>query len=282
MKKLITSLLVLSSLFLFSCDETEGVTYGGAGVGTFISFNSTIYNIPVPRDSQVDVNLPLQSSSTSPVDRVYNVQIIAEETTADPAIYQLPATVTIPANSHIGNLTVRGIDVNLDSNPFQVVFRLTGFGPTESFDNDLITLSIYEVCPLEADFTGNYVITQLSTGPVAGPLFGNGTLVTVTANGEFGRSFTAAPYPEGGSFGEVTYSFNLTCGNVVWPGTIDTGIGCAVPTGQPRNDVKLAPADNPGTYNPVSDQQFTLRIKENTTNSCGAPTAETVLRFTKQ
>ncbi len=281
MKKIIASLLVFSSLFLFSCDDVEEVRYSPEN-GTFLSFSASLYNLPVPRDSQVDINLPFQSSSASSVDRVYNVEIIAEETTADPATYQLPATLTIPANSYIGNLTIRGIDVNVTSEAKQLVFKITGFSAAESFDNDTITVSIFEVCPLNADFTGTYVITQLSTGPVAGPLFGNGTVVTVTANGEYGRSFSAAIYPTAGSFGSETYSFNLTCGNSVFSGTVDTGIACTPPAGQPRNSVKLAPADNPGTYTPGNDQQFTLRIKENTTNSCGAPTAETVLRFTKQ
>lgn len=273
MKNIFKFLLGLSLLLIYSCDDYEPTMFNSSN-GTFLSFSQNIYTLPVVRDADGSVELVLNSSTTSPVDRVYNLEIIPEETTANPATYTFPSTITIPANSYQGFATVTGVDNNLvDDIPDPLVFRISNL-TNEFMDTNQILINIVEVCPLApgTDFLGDYTVTQLSAGSLGEPIMQG--VVTLSGTG-FERSFDAAPYPTLGSFTKVKFTFSLNCGNTLLARQISAGVGCG------GNIIQFNVALTQGTYNPNNDNSFTLKVLENTTSSCGAPPAETTLRFTK-
>lgn len=279
MKNIFKALFALPLVFAMSCDDVEPVMYNPNAGQTFLSFSSSTYTLPVVINDEGSVDVILNSSTVSSVDRVYNIEIVAEETNADPATYTLPATVTIPAGSHQGTLTILGEDNGLvDATAEQLVIRISNING-EAIDSNLVTINIVEVCPLGDDFTGSYTITQLtSTFPINGgqPMLGNGTVVNITATSEYERTFTAVPYPGiSGAFSSKPINFTLKCGQTVLAGLIDTGNGCTA-----GNTIKWNVATNQSTYNNTNDNVFQLTINEDSSSSCTTP-RQTILRFTK-
>lgn len=279
MKNIFKCLFAFSFIFAVSCDDVEPTMYNQESAGTFLSFSSNIYTLPIVINDTGEVEIVLNSSSISSVDRVYNLEIL-DTTTADPATFTLPSTITIPANSYQGTLILTGQDNGLvDSNAKQLVFKISNL-TNESMDAEVITVNVVEVCPLDDEFTGTYVITQLTAGlpVVAGgaPVLGSGTVVQIRETSTFERAFSAPVYPAAGNFGEVEVRFNLSCGNTVLSRLIDTGIYCTQ-----GNNIKWDVATVPSTYDNTNDASFQLTITEEASASCVAP-RQTILRFTKQ
>lgn len=280
MKNIFKALFAFSMLFAISCDDVEPVMYNPGGGQTFLSFSSSTYTLPVTINSTGTLDVILNSSTVSSTDRVYDIEIVTEETNANPLTYTLPGTVTIPAGSYQGTLTIAGVDNGLvDATPEQLVIRISDLNGA-AMDSNLVTIDIVEVCPLGDDFTGTYAITQLTSNlPVNGgqPMLGNGTLVSITqGTGEYDRKFTATPYPGiSGLFTPKVINFRLSCGQTVLTSNVDTGAGCSDAT------LQWHAATTPSTYNNTNDNIFQLTVTEDALSSCTTP-RQTVLRFTKQ
>src|SRR5690606_7563301 len=158
---------ILMLLFVVAaCDETVDPTiYGGSESDrTFLSFSTNVYDLPVVIDDTGSVEIVLNSSSVSSVDRTYAISIVEEETTAAADMYVLPATITIPAGSHQGTMVVQGIDNNVESEAMNLVIEFTPINPaTEDFDTNRAVISIFQVCPIEpGTFVGPYLMEQIS------------------------------------------------------------------------------------------------------------------------
>lgn len=280
MKNIFKALFALPFLFAISCDDVEPIMYNPNEGQTYLSFSSAFYTLPVVINDEGSVNVILNSSTVSSVDRVYNIEIVAEETNANPLTYTLPATVTIPAGSFQGILTIQGEDNGLvDATPDQLVIKISNI-TGEAIENNLVTVNIVEVCPLGDDFVGTYAITQLTAGlPVNGvqPMLGSGTLVNIQATSEYERAFTATPYPGiSGAFPPVTVRFSLSCGQTVLSAAVDTGNGCSE-----NNNIQWNVGNSQSTYINTNDNVFQLTVTEEATSSCVGP-RQTILRFTKQ
>lgn len=280
MKNIFKALFAFSLLFAIGCDDVEPIMYNSSGGQTFLSFSSNFYTLPITINSTGTLDVTLNSSTVSSVDRVYDIEVIAEETNANPLTYNLPATVTIPAGSYQGTLTITGQDNGLvDATPEQLVIRISELNGA-AMDSNHVTVDVVEVCPLGDDFTGTYAITQLTSNlPVNGgqPMLGNGTLVTITqGNGVYDRKFTATPYPGiSGLFTPKVINFRLSCGQTVLTSNVDTGAGCGDAT------LQWHAATVPSTYNNTNDNVFQLTVTEDALSSCTSP-RQTTLRFTKQ
>lgn len=154
MKKVL--ILLLSVAAFVGCSDVEGVTYNAGS--TFLAFDQSSYNLPVNVNSSSTINIKFVSSSISSVARTYNLSVVSEESNANPLTYNLPATVTIPANEYEGTLTITGTDNNLlDATIKKIVFKIEGLSASESTDTEEVTVNIYEVCPLDlATFEGDF------------------------------------------------------------------------------------------------------------------------------
>jgi len=141
MKKISFLLLITLSLFIFnSCgdevDNTEDNNY--------ISFESTTYNFGVDLASTSSRDVKVYTTQVSGSDRTFNVKVDLTKSTADPASYTVPATVTIPANSNVGVLPISITDLNVGVSGKKLVLI---FEPTEGLLTSApITLNITQLC----------------------------------------------------------------------------------------------------------------------------------------
>lgn len=154
MKKVI--LIFLSFLALTGCTPDEQAKYNEEKA--FLGFIRSVYDLKVPINSSNSVDLVLRASNKSSEARTYNVEVISTETDANPLTFSVPATITIPAESYTGTLTVTGTDNNLvDANIKKITIRVTGFDANESFDSDRVVINMVEFCAINpATFVGDF------------------------------------------------------------------------------------------------------------------------------
>jgi hypothetical protein len=277
--------LMLVSLIFTACEDADTVIYDGSQNNpTFLSFPSAAIDFPVARTVGSNLTLTLNSSTVSNVDRVYNIEVNEEESTADAAMYDLPSTITIPAGSYQGTVVVQGHDVNLDATPQTVVFSVTDLQGA-SMDDQEITLNLFEVCPLTAPFTGDYTVEQITSGLniAAGgaEIFGddNGAnLPVITLEmgaSEYERTITADVYPEAGAGFTTEFKFRLTCDGINLGSISDVGVGCGA-----GNTLKFGPGTVAGLIDHGDDSVIVLRLTEDQTGSC-ATARQVVLQLTK-
>lgn len=270
MKNIFKTLLVVLVLFtISSCDENEQPYYDGTGsdAKTFIAFTKSTYNLPVVIDDAGSVTLTIIASTLSDSDRTYNLVLDAENTTADASTYALPSTVTIPANSYEGTMTVNGMDNNLvEPQAKQIVFSLSGFSDNESTDVEDITVNVFEICPVPEDYlVGNYILDD-SNGN-----FGTGVPVTVSiGNDPTVRQFVATFLPGSGVDQDVNVTINLVCNTFVLD-AVNINVTCQ--QGGPGFIIDTAGANN-SSYSLADDLLVTVNYTEDPLQSCGAPSIQ--------
>lgn len=278
--KTIFKLLVVALLFA-SCDDVEPTIYNGniEQNDTFLSFSRSVYLLPVVQNQTGEVKVVFNSSTASDVDRVYNIEVgFPESSPANPATFTVPASVTIPAGEYQGSFTIPGVDNDLvDEVVKRFTLTVTNLSDNEYLDSDTVTVNIYEVCPLQADFLGDYAI-QVTSEPLGIPAFEAGVVTLVEGDSQYERVFNATVYPGYGGNKEVTLAF--ACNFVNLGQSINTNVTCDV-----DDDTKSlvhAPAElaDRSAYNTNDDSYFELTFIEDSQSDCGSP-ANTVLTFTK-
>ncbi len=140
MKKLTLLLLITVSFFVFnSCEDDNEININ------FATFESTTYDFSVNLDGSSTNDIIVYSTKVTSSPRTYNISVVADLTTADPASYDVPATVTIPANSNEGILSVTVADINIDDGKV-LVLKLENEPGLYTGEN--ITLKLTQLCPL--------------------------------------------------------------------------------------------------------------------------------------
>lgn len=280
--KNIFRLLFLAAIFT-SCEDVEPTIYNGsAEEGTFLSFSRSTYSLPIERDANGTLNIIVNSSTVSNVDRTYNVELIpnSSASAANPATYSFPGTVTIPAGSYQGVLVVTGSDLGLvdeESKRFQI--RLTGI-TTEFIDQDVATINVFEVCPLEDDFLGLYQVTQMNPvwSFIGSTSIKEGVYELKVGETIYDRVFTTEVYPAL-NFGLDPWEFEISfrCDFVNLGSKHDTEtLRC---TGGPTFVFK--PTANPEPYDTADDSEFFVTFTENAARACNQNPREVRYRFTK-
>lgn len=161
--------LIISSLFI-SCEDEENVQFDPVNGKTLISFVGSANAIPVNDGGVSAIEISVEVTSSSTVDRVLNVSV-DESSTATSDQYTISDFI-IPAGEFIGKGTVSG---NYDALPalgaLDLVLKLTGVNGSESsIGDDTFTVTLERFCPFEiSNFTGTYTANQ------------GGSIYTVTA-----------------------------------------------------------------------------------------------------
>lgn len=274
MKKIFKILFLAVLATTASCEDVEPTIYNSDGTQspTFISFSSAAYSLPVARDNDGTLTLVLNSSTVSNVDRTYNLTIDAERSTANPAIYTFPSSITIPAGQYQGFAEATAVDINVTSAITTIVFSISNL-TDEYADVESYTVNIFEVCPLEAPFTGTYLVTgEGKFGPVV-----SDEPVELVAVSDYVRTFDANFIPEAISGGvDMTVNFTLSCGQTSLNTNLDTQVGCSEP------NLIYGVGNTPGFYIVGDDSQFTLTLSEDISSSCSGGIVQVNLLFTKQ
>ena len=267
------SFIFLLGVLVTSCGDHEDVIYEGNAEGqTFVGFSRETYNLQIEIDSEGVLNIPVQSSAVRNTDRTYNVNVIESLTTAEADTYNVPSTVTIPANERVAQLTITGVDNDVETTPETLTIELEPIGG-ESLGITTAEISVYQVCPIPSDyFVGEYTIEDGSAtiGPNNGfANFGPATVNVSIGDSPTTRVFTATTYPGIGSSNSIEVS--LVCGELVFSQEVNTNVQCT--TDVPIIFTTAAAGGFPnGIYSiDGGDDTFTVNYTEDLNGSCGGP-----------
>jgi hypothetical protein len=153
MKKINTILLLALSMFVFNnCSDKID---GGTNDINYISFEPKIPTIIVEKDGTASADILAYTTQITGSDRTFDVNVIASLTSANPTSYSVPTSITVPANSNVGTLTVDVADVNLDVDPVTLALQ---FGTKDGlFTGNSASITIQKHCTLDInDFVGTY------------------------------------------------------------------------------------------------------------------------------
>ncbi|MBO3116995.1 hypothetical protein J4050_09560 [Winogradskyella sp. DF17] len=269
----------------YSCGDFEPVIYDGVNGQTLAAFDGAGGTLEVLINDTGELEIGVSVSTLSSEDRQIAIEVLtdSEDNTATPGQYDIPATVTIPADTYFGSFTVTGIDDELTTDGVNLILGLDPEALGNAVAAAPFNVRIVEICPVEASFmVGDYTINQISGGvPAAGnaPFMGNGTVVTlVPGAASTERVFNVKFYPTFGfSNPPVDFSFSLSCGETVVNGILDggvSGVGCG-------SSIPMGPGATNGVYDTADDTFLTLVTTEDVGGaSCGTE-AQTVISLTK-
>ena len=141
-------MLLLVSVFAFnSCDEE----FGGTQDLNYVTFEAPTVNVSVETGGSTEKTVKVYTTQVTGADRTFNVLVDAAKTTADASSYVLPATVTIPANSNVGELKVKVNGVKIGAGKKLVIDIQAADG---LFKGPVTTINIAQICdvPVIIDF----------------------------------------------------------------------------------------------------------------------------------
>lgn len=275
MKNIFKYLGLALALVLVSCDE-DPLIYNGAA-NPLIAFSASTYNLEIVIDATGTLDVPVNASAAASTDRTFNVMVDMAATDAIAGSYTVPATVTIPANEYTGTLSITGTDVaGVDTTSKTLVINIeAGAGYTAG---PAASINVYQICPVDAAFfTGDYQMTHLVFNGFGVPTFGFGKIVTLANPGGTTRTFDAPYAPDLGAFSTITWSFALSCNEVIFGFRQDGAVGCG---GAANGNIELSTADatfGNGTYDPNNDATFTMNLVDDEIDDCGARTNVSIL-----
>jgi len=145
MKKIITLLtIMLSIVLLTNCEKNDDspvitkIDYVGFESGFIVGVDPT---------GTLSQEVTIATSNISSSDRVFNVSVDADLTTANALAYSIPSSVTVPANSNIGTFNVDVIGPNVDPSGNDVLAIAFSSEENGLFLSAPINLNLKQVCP---------------------------------------------------------------------------------------------------------------------------------------
>ncbi|SHI41737.1 hypothetical protein SAMN04488096_101518 [Mesonia phycicola] len=270
-----TAVLFFSVFSILSCEDAEETIYeGNTNDQAFIGFSEETYNLEIEIDAEGTLIIPIESSAVRSTDRTFNVNVITESTTAADNTYDLPSTVTIPANEYIGYLEITGFDNDVETDTEFLTIELTGINETEATGFTVAEISVYQVCPVPSDFLiGEYSISDNSA--TIGPNndftnFGPATVTISQGTTNTSRVFSTDVFPGIGTSNEIVLS--LVCNSIVFSSEVDTNVYCTEGT-----NIIFSNATSGGFINSTydiennGDDTIEVNYTEDLNGSCGGP-----------
>jgi hypothetical protein len=146
-------LLILSVFWSTSCNDqiagTEFINYA--------AFDTNVPTIIVIKGTSTDTDINVYATQSSGVDRDFDVEVVAASTTANAESYTVPATITIPANSTKGTMTVTASDNNLGEAMVTLTLKISSIDEDIIIGTNAITLKVQKFCPFVMDdFVGTW------------------------------------------------------------------------------------------------------------------------------
>jgi hypothetical protein len=144
-------LFVLVLLMFNRCEDdimgTEDINY--------ISFEVVSPTVIVEQGGSAETEVSVYTTQKSGSDRTFNVEVVEEGTSANAPSYNIPASITVPANSNVGTLSITCQDNDLGQDPVSVELKI---GDSEGlYTGNTVSFTIQKHCTLDInDFIGTY------------------------------------------------------------------------------------------------------------------------------
>lgn len=147
-KYLILFMAVVSTSFFVGCDSDDEFT-----PPNYVTFANQEMNISVDQNSSASIDVTVFTANTTGSDRTFPI-IVSANSTLDAAAYNVPANVTIPANSNETTFTVEVNDTNISNEGESLILTLEG--AAELYTGDSLVISVVRNCP--SDLEGTYAV----------------------------------------------------------------------------------------------------------------------------
>lgn len=140
MKNIKYLFLFIASVFLLNSCEND---IAGTEDLNYITFESTAIDMGVTIDGSSEYEFLVYTTQVTGSDRTFNLKVDTEATTADAAAYDVPATVTVPANSNVGVIRIGLNDINIGDGKDLVLELEVEPGV---FKGEATTITITQIC----------------------------------------------------------------------------------------------------------------------------------------
>lgn len=207
LNKLSLVFVFLLSLSLFSCSDDDK-----QADPNYVSFENKTLAIGFSEGEQAAKPVKVYTSNVTGADRVFKLEVVTAGTTADAANYTLPATVTVPANSNMGEFMLNYNNVDLAAGEKKLIVRFVPEAGVSVGNN--IAISLRQVCNL------NTVVFNLTLDAYGSET----TWELYDSNSQV--LFSGGPYTDGGTApaqtwclpnGDYTFLINDSYGDGIAP-----------------------------------------------------------------
>ncbi|WP_375580394.1 DUF1735 domain-containing protein [Marivirga tractuosa] len=189
-------------------------------------------------------------------------------------------SVTIPAGEYSAPIVFEVNDDILDPSlePKTIAIRITN-APVEINQNYAEgTFNLVGLCPINADFTGDYLIEDVTGSPAGGggSVFGN-VVVEVESTGDASRVIKGVTYLPGAGIGQpaIDFEFELFCSQATALGEQESALACDA-------GILFGPAEEGGIFDPNDDSSFEITFIEDVNDDCGGGANPVTIRLVKQ
>lgn len=268
---------VVLSTFMFSCDEDDNRHVFTETTTTY--FEEVLYTINALENVNTTTDIMIVSTNVSSVDRQYSLEVDPSSTASMGIDFILSSsTVTIPANTYFGVVTVTSILTENTINGVTAIFNLSGSSEVSVFDN-VATVDInHKTCDIfpEIMFSGDYLLEQVGGDNGFGNAFlETGNVVTLINDGGNVRSFQSIYLVDVGQ-PAMTFSFSLDCSQVIPLMDQSAEVSCG-------ELITLSPSEaTVQSYTPFDDSEIIVTFIETISEDCPlANTSETTIKLTK-
>lgn len=277
MKKTILLLTaVVLSTFMLSCNEDDDRHVFSEKTTTY--FEEVSYAINAFEDTNTTTEVMVVTTEVSSSDRQYSLQVDPSSTAVMGTDFMLSSSsVTVPANSYFGTVTVTSILTENTVDGATVILNLVDSSDVAVFDNTAtvainhVTCEIFDTIP----FSGDYLLEQVGGDNGFGFAFvETGNVVTLSDDGGNVRSFDSVYLVDVGQ-PAMTFSFTLDCLQVVPLSDQGTNLSCG-------GAITLSVAEALiQSYTPFDDSEILVTFME-VIDGCGVANAsETTIKLTK-
>lgn len=136
-------IIPIGFMAILSCDSTND--FEGEILNWVVFERNT--TITVDPGGSAEQTIKVYTSKIYDTDRVFNLIVDSDNTTANPDAYTIPASVTVPANSNSGSFNVSVLGENVDPEGEDILAITITSDTEEDLISEPIELRLEQVCP---------------------------------------------------------------------------------------------------------------------------------------
>jgi len=264
MKHINKVLPLLLALAMFTSCNRELIDKDFASETNTLFFSNDSGTLLVEDGAANNFDVVVAATAVAKSDTPYTISVDDSSTAVEGVDFDIAtSTNTLSTGEIVTTFSVIADFANAEISGKTAVFNLSSSSSSVSQANQF-TLNLIKLCPLNADFTGDYLLSYVTNGIFDTPTLTPGVVTLSVGAVPTDRVFSAMPYPAFGAFGAIDFNFSLICDNVVVAGGQATGVGCG------GSSTILGPDETTGTYDSSNDNVIqVIYIDDVDGASCG-------------